>query len=123
MNNYITLDGKRYATRADNWFIVENKPHTERYTLFGEVDITYGVSSPTAWEGEIIAPVTPKGFAWGDIDNLLVTLRKKEAVSFYDHHGTSGQVHCLGSLEKRSLMNVWDDPQNVFYVSVRLVVE
>ena len=122
MNNYITLDGKRYTTVA-NWTPVTEKPYTERYTLSGALDITYGPATPTAWEGEIVAPVTPRSFAWGDIDDLMTALAKKESVTLYDHDGVSHTVHCLGSHERRSLINVWDDDQNVFYVTVRLVSE
>lgn len=122
MNDYVTLDGLRYATVAEVWEPVMEKPHTERYTLLGQLDLTYGPAIPRAWEGEIIAPVTPRAENWGDIDDLAQTLAKKEAVSFTDHDGNQGMVHCLGSHRRRSLLNRWDDPQNQFYVEVRLVL-
>ena len=124
MNNYITLDGYKYATTADTWRPVIHKPHTERYTLTGQLDVTYGPSTPTAWEGEIVAPVTARSFGWGTVNTLIATLAKKEAVNFFDHYGqTLYQVHCLGDQERRSLFPNWDDPHNVFYYLVRLVSE
>jgi hypothetical protein len=121
MNDYLRLDTKRYKTKAENWKPVYGKPHTERRTLTGELDITYGPGTIFAWEGEIIAPVTPQDSAWGSIVNLRATLAKKQAVYLTDHLGVSYFVHCLGTHEERSLMNVWDSEFNVFYVSVRLV--
>lgn len=121
MNNYITLDGKKYATNAANWQPVYQKPHTERRTLTGALDITYGPATIFAWEGEINAPVTPRDVDWGTIGDLRTTLAKKQAVFLTDHGGDTYHVHCLGDNEERTLMNVWDSELNVFYVKVRLV--
>ncbi len=123
MNDYIVLDGNRYATNANNWMPIVEKPHTERYTLTGALDVTYGPSTPTAWEGEIVAPVTPRGGQWGSFNDLLDTLLKKEAVAFIDHNESEFTVHVLGEHNRRSAMNRWDDAQNVFYISVRLVAQ
>lgn len=121
MNKYIILDGKKYATNASNWKPVYSKPHTERRTLTGEIDITYGPSTLFAWEGEINAPVTPRDIGWGTIEDLRTTLLKKQAVAMTDHRGGVYDVHCLGDFADRSLINVWDSAVNVFYVNVRLV--
>jgi hypothetical protein len=121
MNDYLTLDGKRYKTKADSWKPVYGKPHTERRTLTGALDITYGPGTIFAWEGEIIAPVTAQGTEWGTVANLRTSLAKKQAVSMTDHYGQTYNVHCLGPHEERSLVNVWDSAVNVFYISVRLV--
>lgn len=121
MNNFITLDGKKYATNAANWKPVYGKPHTERRTLTGAVDITYGPATIFAWEGEINAPVIPRDTDWGAISDLRITMAKKEAVAMTDHNGDTYDIHCLGEHDERSLMNVWDSAGNVFYVKVRLV--
>lgn len=123
MNDYIVLDGNRYATNANNWMPIVAKPHTERYTLTGELDVTYGPSSPQEWQGEIVCPVTPRGEEWGNVSDFIQALNKKEAVDLIDHYGDAYQVHILGDYTRRSAMNRWDDLQNVFYISVRLVAE
>lgn len=123
MNNYIVLDGKKYATGATSWRPVNPKPHTERYTLLGALDLTYGAASPQAWEGDIHAPVTARDTDWGTITDLTTTLAKKTSVTFIDHDAVSNTAHCLGTHERKSFMNKWDDNENVFLVSVRIVIE
>lgn len=123
MNNYITLDGYKYATNANKWEEVTFKPATVRYTLSGNLDVTYGDAAPREWLGEILAPVTARGEGWGTITTLKATLVKKSAVTFVDHYDYSCDVHCVGEQRGRSLMPRWDDPQNVFFMPVRLVEE
>lgn len=122
MKNYIMLDGYKYATNASNWRPVYAKPHTERRTLSGAIDITYGPVYISAWEGEINAPVTAREVGWGTISQLRTTLEKRQAVTLVDHTEVTYNVHCLGEHIERSLLNVWDSADNVFYVSVRLVI-
>ena len=122
MNNYIVLDGYKYATHAGNWREEKTKPATERYTLTGVVDVTYGPATPHAWVGEIIAPNTARAAGWGTITELEATLAKKQAVSFTDHFGNLGSVHVLGPHTKRSLMNDWEADSNLYYIMVRLVI-
>lgn len=121
MNDYITLDGFKYITPARNWTVVNGKPGTERYTLSGALDISYGPATPKSWVGEIGGPVTARAAGWGTIADLRTTLAKKESVSLTDHVGTVYTVHCLGDFSERSLLNKWDSAVNTFYVSVRLV--
>jgi hypothetical protein len=121
MNNYITLDGNKYATNAKGWKVINGKPGTERYTLLGALDVTYGPATPKCWEGEINGPVTARAAGWGTIVTLRTTLAKKQAVSYTDHYGTTVNVHCLGDFAERSLSTQWDGATNVIYVSVRLV--
>jgi hypothetical protein len=123
MNDYITLDGYKYATNAKKWDEVKSKPATERYTLSGVLDITYGAAFPQAWEGEINAPVTARAEGWGTFTTLSATLAKKSGVVFVDHYGSSYTIHCLGELRPRSLFHRWDSVANIFYVFVRLVKE
>jgi hypothetical protein len=123
MNNYIVLDGKKYTTRADSWTEIIEKPNSVRYTLTGELDITYGSSIPTIWTGEIVAPVTARALGWGTVSDLETSLVKQESVTFYDHYGSGHNVHSVMPIQGRSLSNMWDDMNNVFYVGVRLVSE
>lgn len=123
MNNYITLDGYKYATNANKWEEVTFKPTTVRYTLNGGVDVTYGPATPREWIGEILAPVTARAEGWGTINTLKTTLVKKLAVAFIDHYGYSCNVHCIGEQRGRSLSPRWDDAQNVFFMPVELVEE
>ena len=122
MNNYISLDGYKYATSAVNWSPVVEKPYNERYTLAGDLDLTYGESEPTAYEGDIHAPVTARAVGWGTISTLRTTLVKKTAVNFTDHAGTSGTAHIVGQFVQSSTLNKWDDANNVWLVSARIVV-
>jgi len=122
MNNYITLDGYKYATSAANWRPVVNKPYKERYTLAGDLDVTYGDATPTAWEGDIHGPVTARATGWGTIATLRTSMAKKSAVNFTDHNGASGTVHILGQFQQKSTLNTWDASGNVWLVSVRLVI-
>jgi len=123
MNNYITLDTKKYATPANNWHCITRKPNTARFTLQGDLDVTYGPAVPVYWEGEIIGPVTARATGWGTIANLRTSLAKQESLNFTDHYGSSYTVHSIGDLQERSLSNKWDDPTNVLYISVKLVKE
>lgn len=121
MNSYITLDGKKYVTVAENWRPpVREKPMMVRYTLLGSLDVTYGPGAPIAWEGEIRADVTP-ATGYGSPSDLITSLMKKEGITFIDHSGTSCTVHAVGPFPQRSLQNVWDGPENTIYTHARLV--
>ena len=123
MNNYIILDGYKYATVANNWNPIKDKPSTVRYTLSGNLDITYSSASPVSWEGEIAGPVTARDVDWGTIDTLRASLAKKVALDYQDHYGDTYTVHSVAEEKQRSLMPVWDDPNNVIYIQVQLVME
>jgi hypothetical protein len=123
MNDYITLDGFKYATSANNWKKLLEKPNTVRYTLSGALDITFGSASPIRWVGDVIAPVSARAEGWGTILNLRTSLAKVTSVVFTDHYADSFTVFSVAPLQERSLMNRWDDTNNVFFVPVELVFE
>jgi len=123
MNDYITLDGFKYATSANNWKKLLDKPNTVRYTLSGALDITFGAASPTRWVGDVIAPVSARSEGWGTISNLRTSLAKVSSILFTDHYGNRYNVFSVAPLQQRSLMNRWDDTNNVFFVPVELVYE
>ena len=124
MNDYITLglrDGlyKKYRTVA-KWQPAIEVPASERVTLLGELDATYGEGVKMTWEGEIIAynsPVT--GF--GTPDDLVELLTSKNELFFEDHFGNKCYVRPFGKIEPRYFHNVWDAPSNKAFVNIRLV--
>jgi hypothetical protein len=123
MNNYITLDGKKYKTPSKLWQPYGDKPATVKKTLLGATDITYGPAVFKEWRGQIEAPVTAEDASWGTIDDLRTTLAKLEHVTFADHYGAGYMAHVLGPFQERSLASKWDSPSNVIYVQVRIVAE
>lgn len=121
MNDYITLNGKRYKTPSTNWAPVYNKPSTVRYTLLGAADATYGPAMGYEWQGEIEVPYSATA-PWGSLSDFQATLALMTSCSFIDHLGTSYTVHVVGpQFRQRSLMSMWDSNSNKFYIPVRLI--
>ena len=124
MNNYITLDGKKYRTPSKYWTPVEDKPATVKMTLNGTVDVTYGPHTFFEWRGQIEGPVTPDDTNWGTIEDLRTTCAKTTSVKFRDHYYPTHSeidVHVLGPFQERSLSTMWDNASNRIYVTVRIV--
>jgi hypothetical protein len=120
MNNYITLDGKKYKTPGKVWNPTVNKPTTVRYTLLGAIDGTFGAANLCDWDGEIEGPVTPIDGTWGSIGDLRATLAKLSALSLIDHYGATYTVICQGPFREQSFMNMWDSPSNHIAVTVKI---
>jgi hypothetical protein len=121
MNNYILLYGKQYKTLASDWVPVWAKPSTDRVTLSGNIDVTYGPAMIVGYTGSIIAPVSAAS-GWGTISDLRTTLAKREVVTFTPHDSsTSRNVHVLGGFAPTSLMGMWDAASNEWYVEVRVL--
>lgn len=123
MNNYITFDTLKYKAPHLKYAPLRNKPATERITLSGASDVTYGPSTILEWMGEILAPVTPEDTGWGDIDDLRVSLAKREPLALIDHYNVASTVYALGPHGEISFAPVWDAASNEFHVSVRFVVD
>lgn len=122
MNNYITLDGLRYKTPWKAWgppTIVN--PGTVRLMLNGSLDATYGQGTVYTWTGEIIGPAIPEAGEYGDIDDLLASLREKNGLSFTDHLGNAFTVYVRGEIKQRSMSPVWNSEENEIYVNVTLM--
>lgn len=119
MNDYITLDGKKYKTPAKTWQPVDNKIATARITLQGALDVTYGPASLREWHGEIEAAVTPQA-GFGSITDLLTSLAKRQILSFTDHYGTAYSVDVSGQMARRSMTPKWDGYSNKWYVQVAI---
>ena len=120
MNEYITLNGKKYVTLAKTWIPTFQKPMTVRNTLLGEVSATYGPAVIKGWQGEIKAPASVSDASWGTVDDLLSALDTLGPVSFTDHMGVTVDVHVTMTANRRALVNVWDSASNCFYVPVAM---
>lgn len=123
MNNYITFDTLKYMAPHLAYAPIRNKPATERLTLSGASDVTYGPGVVLEWVGEIIAPVTPEGTGWGDVDDLRYSLEKREPLALIDHYNVASVVYALGPHGEVSFVPMWDAASNEFRVSVRFVVD
>ena|GEM_PF-1884236 len=122
MNNYITLDSKKYMTKHKDWEPIYEKPGSVRLALSGSVDVTWGPAVITGWQGLIIGPVTAPGEGWGTIANLRTTVQKTAEVSFTDHYDNTDNVIIVGSLREDSKSSKWDSPSNEFTVEVELII-
>lgn len=122
MNNYISLDGKYYFTPFGRWSPpLINKPSTTKVTSDGSTDVTYGPASFLSWEGDIEAPVTAPGSGYGTVSDLMTSLAKRQALTFYDHYNTQYSVHAIGPFQSSSMSPKWDSASNIFLVTVNLV--
>ncbi len=72
MNNYITLDGKKYMTPAKFWQPYVDKPATVRKTLMGATDVTFGPAVTEEWRGQIEGPVTPEDDGTPQIETITL---------------------------------------------------
>lgn len=123
MNNYITFDTLKYKAPHLAYAPIRNKPATERLTLSGASDVTYGPGIVLAWIGDILAPVTPEDTGWGDIDDLRNSLDKREPLALIDHYNVAAIVYVMGPHTETSFVPVWDAASNEFRVSIRFVVD
>ena len=120
MNNYITLDSKKYKTMHKAWLPITDKPATLRRTLAGSLDVTYGPGVFNEWQGKIEVPVTA-ATGYGTIADLRTTVAKLTSVSMTDHYGATYTVHVLGPFTEESRSPMWDGSLNMIYVQVRIV--
>lgn len=120
MNNYVTLDSKKYTILLRSWRPVSVTGKTIRPTLNDTLDITFGPTTFYDFSGEIVAPVTARGTGWGTISDLRTTLAKKQTLTFVDHYGTSRTIVVMDG-EESSRSAQLDSGTNSFYVKVRMV--
>jgi len=122
MNNYITLDTKKYKCPWKTWFPHDSTvPSEARMMLDGSLDATFGPAVVLTWSGEIIAPNTPEGAGWGTASDLLTSLQKKTTLSFTDHLGTTYTIVSRGTIKRKSLHANWDAASNEFYFNVNFM--
>ena len=120
MNDYIELDGKRYRTGHPDWEPIEDRPMTVKRLLSGATNITFGPATFTSWAGIIHADVSASA-PFGTIDDLRVTSRKREVLSFTDHYGVSASVVIDRRVGGRSLSPMWDAADNVWRMNITLL--
>ena len=121
MNNYITLDGKKYKCPWRAWSPEGNVPSAARLLLDGTSDIVFGSASILTWSGEIEAPVTPEDALWGKPEDLKCSLTKRTTLTFIDHYGVTYTVLAKGPFKERSLSPKWDSESNVMFISAMFV--
>ncbi len=122
MNDYVTLDGYRYAAPFMQFEPIRQKPARVRYTLGGTLDVTYGPAAPLIWEGKLKVPVEPTDSdVWGDIGQFRITAATKAALAFIDHLGDSYTVHLLGRFHELPKVPVVDSTTNTYYIPVTIV--
>jgi hypothetical protein len=120
MNNYITLDGKKYTTAHRSWKYRVARPVSARVYLDGSLGAAYSPAAVHSWQGEIKGPVTADT-GWGTILDLRASLAKLTRLSYTDHYGTVfANAVVAGSFEERSLSPKWDGPSNVIFVQVEI---
>lgn len=120
MNNYMTLDGKKYKTLAKDWQPMYDIPKTVRPLLNGSWDATYGLAEPMEWIGTMSIEVTP-GDGFGSLEDFHITALKKTAIVFIDHIGTPYNVILFGPFRPRSFTAMWDAPSNCYHFPLKLV--
>ncbi len=121
MNDYVILDGYRYAAPFLQFEPKRTVPQRQRYTLGGTLDVTYGPASPLVWEGKLKVPVTPTDSdVWGDIGQFRLSIVKKEALAFTDHLGDVYTVHVSGIQHEVPKIPVIDSAENTFYIPIKL---
>ncbi len=121
MNDYVVLDGYRYAAPFMQFEAKRQVPQRQRYTLGGTLDVTYGPAEPLVWEGKLKVPVQPTDSdVWGDIGQFRLTIVKKMALDFIDHLGDVYTIHLSGVHHELPKVPVIDSAENVFYIPVRI---
>lgn len=119
MNDYVTLDTKKYKTSALAWEPLPVVPATLRIALSGDTDTVFGPVALMRWEGEMLAKVTPES-GYGSILDLRLSLKKLQSLAFIDHYGASYTV-LAQQVGERSVTPMWDGALNEFHVGVVLM--
>jgi len=120
MNDYITLDGKKYATAAEAWEPNEDRPMIVRRLMSATTNVTFGPATFTGWRGVILVDVTPQtGF--GSIDDMRTTYRKRSALSFTDHYGNTFSVVIDRTVGEKSISPMWTAIDNTFRINTSLI--
>jgi hypothetical protein len=122
MNNYITLDGKKYSCPYKQWEMQTEKPMSYRYTWGSGIETTYGAGVFKTWKGNMVARITPAS-GFGSVADIRITLAKTVSLTFIDHYGTTFTVHASYAGPERSFSPVWDGASNAIFFPVLIVSE
>jgi hypothetical protein len=120
MNDYITLDGYKYRTAAENWEPNEERPMVIRRLMSGSSNVTFGPATFTGWRGIILVDVTPAA-GFGSVDNMRATYRLRSQLGFTDHYGNSYNVVIDRAVGEKSISPMWTAVDNVFRINLSLV--
>ena len=121
MNNYITLDGKKYHTVHKQWVPLIDRPVVIKKLLSGNRNVTFGPAMKPTWQGLVRAAVTPEtGF--GSIDDLRTTYYRLSSLSFTDHYGVTSTIVLDRRVNEQSFSPKWDGASNQFEVNITAVV-
>ncbi len=119
MNNYITLDSKKYRCPFRQWEQLTDRPMSARFTWNGVADVTFGNGAFVIWEGAIRAEVTP-GTGFGSVSDIRNTLAKKSVLEFTDHYGGDYIVAVETAGPERSISAKWDGASNVIFFPMKI---
>jgi hypothetical protein len=122
MNKYITFDGKQYKTLSTTWMETEVSPRQIKRLLSGVGDVTFGPSSYLTWKGDVVTLAVADGShpERGTLATLETAFRKRTPLTMIDHYGVSRSVTMSGSIDKRSVLPVWDVAGNEFRIHVEI---
>jgi hypothetical protein len=120
MNDYVTLDGKKYATIHGQWQPSTDRPVVIKRLLSGNSNVTFGPASNKRWRGKFVAAVTP-ATGYGSVDDLRATCEKLEALSFTDHYGNVHTIVIDRAVDESSNVPKWDSPENKMHVNITVV--
>jgi hypothetical protein len=121
MNDYISLDGKKYRTTHKQWQPMIDRPVVIKKLLSGSRNVTFGPAMKPIWQGAVRAPVTTSETGFGTIDDLRTTYAKLSTVAFTDHYGTSYTVVLDRRVNEASFTPKWDGNENKFEVNLTVV--
>jgi hypothetical protein len=120
MNDYVTLDGKKYPTIHGQWTPSTDRPVVIRRLLSGSTNVTFGPASNKRWRGTLKAAVTPET-GYGSIDDLRTTYERMESLTFTDHYGNTHSVIIDRAVDEGSNVPKWDSPENKMLVKLTVI--
>ena len=122
MNDYITLDGKKYTTVHKQWAPFPERPVVLKKLLSGGRNVTFGPSVTNQLQGAILAAGADPETGFGTINDLRATYAKLTTLSFIDHYGAASTVVIGPKVNENSITPKWDAASNKFQVMVSLVI-
>ena len=120
MNDYVTLDGKKYPTIHGQWTPSTDRPVVIRRLLSGSTNVTFGPASAKRWRGTLKAAVTPE-VGYGSIDDIRTTYEKMESLTFVDHYGNTHSVIIDRAVDEGSNVPKWDSPENKMHIKLTVI--
>jgi hypothetical protein len=120
MNDYITLDSKRYRLAAETFEPNEDRPMTVRRLMSGATRVTFGPATFTGWSVTVMADVSAVA-PFGTPADLRATYKKRSVLTYTDHFGATHSVVVDRRVGERSISPVHDAPDNTFRMTLTLI--